>query len=163
MKDLGGKRDPLPKAPELLRLVYASAAAAPMARAELEALLAKARSNNARLGVTGMLLYHEGSFIQALEGDPEVVDALYDRIAADPRHRDAMLLIREPAVERLFDDWTMGFYRVGPDSEDELPGLSHFLADPSELFGGRVEPDRVRKLLLGFREGLWRRVVEGGP
>jgi len=63
---------------------------------ELAELLQGARDTNAELGLTGMLLYAEGSFFQVLEGQADVVDALYDKIERDKRHDQVTLVIREP-------------------------------------------------------------------
>ncbi|MCA9738410.1 MAG: BLUF domain-containing protein, partial [Gemmatimonadetes bacterium] len=71
-------------------------------------LLEGARATNTRLGVTGLLLFHEGSFIQVLEGPPDVVEALYARIETDPRHGGALVLSRGLVEERSFGEWRMG-------------------------------------------------------
>ena len=68
------------------QISYSSAAVAPFSERELTELLTIARVNNGRLGVTGMLLYHEGSFLQALEGDERVLDVLFTKISKDKRH-----------------------------------------------------------------------------
>ena len=83
-------------------LVYASAATGTPSTEELESILARARENNAQADVTGMLVYHEGSFLQALEGDLEIVEALFERIEADPRHTDTVVLFRGMVEERQF-------------------------------------------------------------
>ena len=69
----------------LRRVLYVAAARNPFSREELAALLAKSRANNERDGVTGMLLYRDGLFIQALEGPPGAMRALLARIRADSR------------------------------------------------------------------------------
>ena len=66
-------------------LIYVSAAVTPMDQQELAALLLKARANNKRLDVSGILVHHEGSFLQVLEGDPTVVEPLFARIQRDKR------------------------------------------------------------------------------
>ncbi|MEO1442551.1 MAG: BLUF domain-containing protein, partial [Chloroflexota bacterium] len=63
----------------LVSLVYVSYATEPMSGAELEALMAKSSANNKPLGVTGMLLYRQGFFIQVLEGEEDVVMPLYEK------------------------------------------------------------------------------------
>jgi hypothetical protein len=62
---------------KLIQCIYASAAGRAFDTEELAQLLKVARDNNAKLGLTGMLLYAEGSFFQVLEGPAQVVDALY--------------------------------------------------------------------------------------
>ena len=143
----------------LVRLVYTSAATREMGQDELEELLTRARERNAACGVTGMLLYHDGSFLQALEGEREIVDALFERIEEDPRHTQAAVLLRTEVDERVFDSWSMGFFRAR--DRDDLPGLSDFLR--SGLQGDAADaPEAAWKLLSGFREGRWRRRVDAG-
>ena len=140
-------------------LVYASAATREMTEEDLEEILAAARRNNRSAGISGMLLYHEGSFLQALEGDREIVEALFERIEDDPRHAEAMVLFRGMVDEPTFRCWSMGFFRAPGTEVPE--GLNDFLqrgfAHPSATDGAVA-----RKLLLGFREGRWRRRVDTG-
>jgi hypothetical protein len=94
----------------LVRLMYASRAAAGVDQEELHTILRRSRATNAREGVTGALcLCTTGRlFIQVLEGGREAVSRLYNRIAADPRHGDVTLLLYEEIAERRFAGWAMG-------------------------------------------------------
>ena len=56
-----------------------------------------------------MLLYHEGSFLQVLEGDGPVLDDLFATIGADRRHHRVVALLKREIDERHFGDWRMGF------------------------------------------------------
>ncbi len=76
------------------QLVYISAAKHDFTERELQQLLIKARQNNKKLGITGMLLFHEGSFIQALEGKKELVEKLYEKIGQDQRHSETKVIFR---------------------------------------------------------------------
>lgn len=140
----------------VFQLCYASAAAVPFSTDALKTLLAEAREKNARVGVTGILLYHEGSFIQVLEGERAAVETLYEKISQDPRHANTMLLFQTETATRSFPDWTMGFVRRGTDSP---PGLNRFFEDKTTDFG-LEDADSVRRLLLGFKNGRWRRTVD---
>ena len=91
------------------QVVYARAAVEAFSEAQLTEILSRARLNNDRLDVTGMLLYHEGSFLQVLEGDSEVLEALFDKICKDKRHHRVVPLLRRPVEERHFDKWKTGF------------------------------------------------------
>ena len=57
----------------LLQLVYLSTATRPMTPADLESLLAVSRARNAADSLTGMLLYADRQFMQALEGPAPAV------------------------------------------------------------------------------------------
>ncbi|MBK7951387.1 MAG: BLUF domain-containing protein [Deltaproteobacteria bacterium] len=144
---------------ELVQCIYASAAAQPFEADELEALLTRARAHNQANGLTGMLLYAEGSFFQVLEGPAEVVDALYRRIELDPRHVAMTKLIREPIKERSFQDWTMGFYQATRQDIARIVGLNDFLRIAHA--GAGDQDGRARKLLAAFREGRWRKRITG--
>ena len=94
----------------LVRLMYASRAAANLDNEEVAAILRKSRTTNAREGLTGALcLCNSGRlFIQVLEGGREAVSRRYNRIVADPRHTDVTLLQFEEIGERRFAGWSMG-------------------------------------------------------
>jgi len=111
----------------MLGLVYVSSAARLFTASELAALLQVSRRNNAALGITGLLLYIGGNFMQALEGEAEAVDALYRTITEDPRHRSVMSLVRAPLQRRLFPDWAMGFKEADALSPELHAEISSFL------------------------------------
>ena len=94
----------------LVRLMYASRAAANLDNEEVAAILRKSRATNAREGLTGALcLCNSGRlFIQVLEGGREAVSRRYNRIACDPRHSEVTLLSFEEIAERHFAGWAMG-------------------------------------------------------
>jgi len=92
----------------LVRLVYASRAVEAIDQAELMAILKKSKANNPALGITGVLCFSEGIYLQALEGGRSAVNKLYNRIAADTRHTDVELLSYEEIGERRFAGWSMG-------------------------------------------------------
>ena len=92
----------------LVRLLYASRAAAAMDHEELVSIVRKSKANNPALGVTGVLCFGEGIFLQVLEGGRAAVNGLYHRIAADSRHSDVQLLCYQEIGERQFAGWAMG-------------------------------------------------------
>ena len=92
----------------LVRLMYASRAAESINQDALAAILKKSRQHNPASGVTGVLCFSEGLFLQVLEGGRLAVSQLYNRIANDARHRDVMLLSYEEIGERKFAGWAMG-------------------------------------------------------
>ena len=101
----------------LVRLMYASRAAAPLNDADLGAILKTSREHNPAEGITGLLCYSEGVFVQVLEGGRDAVNARYKHIVQDPRHRDVILLAYQEIAERDFPGWTMGqvnLHRLNP-------------------------------------------------
>jgi len=142
----------------LIHLIYSSAATLPFQDEDLMELLAKSRTNNAQLEITGMLLYENGSFFQVLEGAPEAVDRLFERIIQDDRHTKAVIIIREPIAKRSFGEWTMGFARLGSQDLDAIVGLNDFFSAGSSFT--QLGSGRAKKLLAAFREGRWRSKVK---
>ena len=91
----------------LVRLLYASRAVNPDSQA-IEEILAKSREGNPGSGITGILCYGGGIFLQAIEGGRNAVNELYGHIQRDTRHKDVILLHYEEIEERRFGSWTMG-------------------------------------------------------
>jgi hypothetical protein len=102
-------------------IVYISSAIADFAEADLVKLLKQARGFNERAGITGVLMYGGGRFVQVLEGCPVAVRALYTRIAADPRQSHLEKLADGFRPRREFREWTMSF-GPPPSGWRELPG-----------------------------------------
>jgi hypothetical protein len=92
----------------LVRLLYASRAAAPVTQQIIDSILQSSRANNPALGITGILCHGGDVYMQALEGGREAVNALYMKIVRDTRHREVMLLHYAEVPERHFAGWTMG-------------------------------------------------------
>ncbi len=134
-------------------LIYVSKAAVTFSEEELEALLAQARTNNASQNVSGLLIYHDGSFIQALEGDDSVLDQLYATIESDGRHEHTRVLYRGAIEERSFDGWAMGYKRIN-NLKDIPEGFHSFLQ--SGFKRAANDDDIARKALLSFKEGRFR-------
>jgi hypothetical protein len=88
--------------------MYASRAVPAVDQDELIAILRKSKANNPALGVTGVLCFSEGIFLQVLEGGRGAVNKLYNRIASDARHTQVELLSYEEIGERRFAGWSMG-------------------------------------------------------
>ena len=135
----------------MLSVVYVSTAAAPISDEALLALLEQSRTNNARSGISGLLLYKDGQFMQALEGPDEAVRALYDIIGRDPRHQNVRSLMVEPIAERQFPDWAMGFRTVTDEALRAIPGYSAFLDAPQETAAFWSDSSRAQWLLRWFR------------
>jgi hypothetical protein len=119
----------------LHRLIYASrfTGATQDLDEVLRAIIAKSIHNNRLDDVTGFLVAGEERFLQLLEGPAQGVEAIYGRIAGDPRHADLARIYSGPADRRLFRDWNMGQHRLGAADHALLAevGLEHF--DPAGL------------------------------
>jgi hypothetical protein len=94
--------------PVLKRLSYVSRSTRPLTRDEITEITTQSQERNQKIGVTGMLLSSGGIFYQVLEGPPDEVDKLYQKIAADTRHKDVLMLAAQEQVEdRQFPSWGM--------------------------------------------------------
>jgi hypothetical protein len=140
----------------LYQLIYASRARQPMSDSELTELLDVSRRNNTRDGVTGMLLYDAGAFIQVLEGEQEAVERLWLRIVKDRRHDGIVVIDRGPIDRRGFAQWPMGTIDLSP-SVRALPGMGDLLRAGASALTGATGADG--EALPPLRDGRWRRHV----
>ena len=136
----------------MIQLIYASAATKPFSADALKQLLSRARARNTLHKVSGMLLYHNGSFLQVLEGPEDAVKRILASIERDPRHTEPRTLARTTIQTREFEDWSMGF-----------ADTSHALTQPvghvdyhRSLPGLTDSASRARKFLRFFKDGLYR-------
>ncbi|WP_201535099.1 BLUF domain-containing protein [Psychrobacter ciconiae] len=62
---------------------------------------------NQQQGITGILCYGNGEFLQCIEGKKAQILALWQRIANDLRHKQVKVLLLEPITKGRFQDWRM--------------------------------------------------------
>jgi hypothetical protein len=108
------------------RIIYLSSGIKIFSDEEINDLLKVSRNNNEKNGITGLLLYSDGNFIQILEGEKEAVVNTYKKIVNDVRHRNIILVISEPIKKRNFKDWKMGFSIVDNDFLEKHPEINPF-------------------------------------
>lgn len=132
-------------------IAYVSSAIRLLAETELETLLLDARNFNAAQGVTGVLLYHDGTFFQYFEGPEAAVSQVYARIKKSSLHRGMIELLNEPAQQRQFSGWHMGFSAVPQSTLLRLERASW--ADISNDVQGRAASSAGLDLLLQFWRG----------
>ncbi|CZF86512.1 MULTISPECIES: BLUF domain-containing protein [Grimontia] len=132
----------------LQQIVYISSAEHPFTDEEFAEMLAAIRENNEKIGVTGMLLYKDGDFIQVIEGEEHVLTPLYTTICQDNRHYSVVEMMRKPIVERQFKNWSMGFHHINND-DPRLEGFKRFFDDDTEH---KIDPGEALSLLLIFRD-----------
>jgi len=92
----------------LVRLLYASRAAAPMNASIVDSIMEQSRKNNPAQGITGILCFSDDLFLQVLEGGRDEVCELFNTIVRDDRHLNVRILSFEEIPERRFGSWTMG-------------------------------------------------------
>lgn len=117
----------LPQVHEMIReLVYQSRASSDIGPEEIEKILAVSRRNNRRAGLSGLLVYHEGDFLQVLEGPPEDVERVFAVIRNDPRHYRVNVIVDHAVRRRSFGNWEMAFGEADHQIDDG-EGMSQFL------------------------------------
>lgn len=116
----------------LVRLLYCSRAvdASPAA---VEPILAQARGQNPACGITGVLCWGGGIFLQCIEGGRMPVSHLFGEILKDPRHKDVALLHYEEIAERRFGGWTMGMVNLDKVNQNIL--LKYFETPELDPYG----------------------------
>jgi len=137
---------------DLYQVIYASAATRPIEEDELLGMLKLVREKNKRLGITGMLLHCDGSFIQALEGPKAQVMDLISVIRKDLRHNRIAVLFEGPIKNRSFSEWSMGFNRPSEKELAKIEGYTPYLGlgeDPKSI---QNYSSVAIKLLEAFRE-----------
>jgi hypothetical protein len=96
----------------IFSLVYVSRAAASVTHQDLLDLMATSQTANSASGVTGLLLYSDGGFLQVIEGSRAAVESLYASIEVDQRHDEVTLVRTRERRAREFPDWNMVFGAV---------------------------------------------------
>ena len=103
-------------------LIYLSAATKLFSNIDLLDILTVSRLKNLSLGITGLLIYHEGSIIQILEGDDLQLNFVFNSIKNDARHKNIIKYGNFNIAERSFPDWSMGFKQISDDNWKKLEG-----------------------------------------
>jgi hypothetical protein len=123
-------------------LIYVSQAVHPMSKDELADILQHSRKWNTVNSITGVLIYRylpqekRGNFLQLIEGDEDVIDRCWERIAADERHHTKVVLESGETDIRMFPDWSMGFRNI---EQDELVSFDGYTDLGSEAFWERAQ------------------------
>jgi len=113
-------------------IVYCSQAAPHMDKGSIDHIIATAKHNNPRFGITGLLVFGSGFFFQWLEGPEDNVTSLFKIISADPRHSSVVLLTKEDEFrERLFPNWSMELVKA-EDISTVLEDAMHASLDPKK-------------------------------
>lgn len=133
----------------LHRLIYASRITVPPIdlHEEVGQIIQASIRRNREVAITGLLLVHDGWFLQALEGPAEAVLTTYGRICDDPRHSETKVIEAGPAPARCFADWNMCARRITPADDAIL--------DTLEMRGGfdprTLAPASALRLLQAVR------------
>ncbi len=121
---------------------------------DIEDLLFYAREKNRRLAITGVLLLIQGKFIQYIEGYEEDIDHVYEKIKADTRHNDLLLLDSGYINKRQYTNWSMAYKKVENSEIKNLLGYSELNLDKLFLNPQEEKTHPVLKVLYNFTHSL---------
>jgi len=117
-----------------IQLVYISDRCASTDDVAINKIKLRAEPNNLRRNITGALLFTEHYFLQYLEGEAAVVDALYTSICRDKRHNNVRLLLRKPIQQRDFSRWSLGVKKLLDNEENQdLIAVLNMLGQASNI------------------------------
>lgn len=133
----------------LLAVVYVSTATHLLDNAALESLLSDARQRNREAGITGVLLYNDGNFMQYLEGPALAVDVILARIQASRRHKDIIELMHEPIAARMFPAWHMGL------TQPTTSNMLRLSTAQWPLTAGKPQADSAATMGLQLLHNFW--------
>lgn len=133
----------------MIEIAYTSRASKMFSPQELQDLHQEAMSFNREHEVTGLLLYNDGIFFQVIEGEAEVVLALYASICKDFRHYDVRTIYEQPLAARNFKTWAMSFHNISHDQRQPI----HSQIDISDLdnMDAWIAPSTAQVLVNAFR------------
>lgn len=137
----------------LVQFVYVSSASCLLNEGELRAILESSVRHNSEQGITGMLLYSGGAFMQVLEGEEAAVAETMSRIWVDKRHKDIRELLVNRVDEREFSFWSMGFHVLSQEDVVALPGYAPYFQNGFDSDALAGEPGVAMELLRMFATG----------
>jgi len=115
------------------RVLYVSQGADNLTGADLASILQSAHDYNQSAGITGLLLFHKGTFLQLLEGDREQIENLLRKIEKDSRNQELDVIHEEESGARMFSDWSMSFVPLDPNDPVPLDSSLVNIMDPKDL------------------------------
>lgn len=112
------------------QLIYVSDKINTFVPSDMESILCKARANNEKYGITGLLVELPQHFIQIVEGSQDNVEVAYKLISKDTRHHNLRVILATTTKTREMGGWAMGFSK--DLDESELNDALHILNSFSE-------------------------------
>jgi hypothetical protein len=132
----------------LKSLTYTSLARLDLDASDLEAIHRAAREVNGLEGISGLLVFNGTHFLQIIEGAPDAIDQLVERLRRDPRHSGFEVRDERSVEQRSFGDWTMELVLVS-GSYMEARGTLSARLPPSVQPGIRERIVRMTESISG--------------
>jgi len=112
----------------LIRLLYVSQPIGPVTTYVTSSILEISKANNKKKDITGVLCQGSGLYMQVLEGQRSVINALFSRIMEDKRHKEVELLSMEEINQRRYGHWSMALVQLSKN--DPMVQMAHPEFDP---------------------------------
>ena len=133
----------------MIQLIYISTAARRVSVDDLQAILLTSIQHNSKKNITGLLLYDQGTFCQALEGEADDVHALFSKILEDDRHTGIIKIFDDEIPMRDFSSWSMNCINLDHYDKKQINGYKDF----SEAVHNwnYVNPLKAKEVLMHFK------------
>lgn len=129
-------------------LIYSSMASPEIEESDLKDIIVSAEKNNNQDEITGMLIFHDGTFFQMLEGSKEKVHAAFEKIQDDPRHSAIIKLFEGETSKRHFPDWKMALKVVHPEEFEQIKAYETI--EEGNRFLSEIDDDHIGLNMLRF-------------
>jgi len=118
----------------------------------LNELYSKAKNNNNKNNITGILIYSNYNFLQVLEGEEKMVDAIFKKIRHDSRHKNIFNVINTTIEQRIFEDYNFGFTIINnPNELNRLNEYLSWLKNADDILANKVIY-MVKNFIVGKRK-----------
>ena len=132
-------------------MLYVSSASSLFSDDQLVTFLRSWRDYNGKHNITGFLLYHEGNFIQVIEGPTPAIQNLVPAIQIDTRHHGMLILWNRSINQREFGEWCMGFRNSSELAPEDQRAFSTLLFDSRQDERFRLHGGVAHRMLLQFK------------
>jgi hypothetical protein len=137
----------------LAQLIYISKASNPDTL-DLGDLIRHSQCNNGQRNITGALFYAGGNFLQLLEGDDEEISAVFDKIAADPRHSGVQRLLLKRVAKRMFPIWKMELVDLDREQKLDRERMLRLIRDVADRHDTGSLGVEARMLIGDFKQQM---------
>ena len=133
----------------MIQLIYVSTAVIRISKDDLQAILLTSIHHNSEKNITGLLLYDQGTFCQALEGEAEDIHTLFSKILEDDRHTSIIKIFDDEIKTRDFSSWSMNCINLDHYDKKQINGYSDF----SEAVHNWnfINPLQAKEVLMHFK------------
>lgn len=104
---------------------------------ELVKISSVAKVNNIQFNITGVLFYHNGKFLQAIEGTRTTLEHLMMVLEKDPRHKNITRLVDTEVNNQSFSDWNMDAFNL----DDDMNMNAEQITEIKQLFDQQCQMD----------------------